>query len=242
METFFRWPPAPPSGSAICKSPTPAVIRWLSAIPLARSAGSTFRLGNLQITNSGSYTVVVSNSFGAVTSSILSLAVVAAPAYPFGQAVLTDHALGYWRLDESSGTVAHDYVAGSNGTYTAKVLLGQPGNKLLDTHNAARFGYLAASNSCVTNIPVDFATAGNATFSMEAWVNGGTQTTDAGLVTKGYGNGGEQFNLDCGGGSHAFRFFVRDAGGNAHLATSTVVPNNQWHHLVGVCDEINGHV
>jgi hypothetical protein len=229
--------------SVVANAALPVSYYWClngNILPLATS--STFRLGNLQITNSGSYTVVVSNSFGAVTSSILSLAVVAAPAYPFGQAVLTDHALGYWRLDESSGTVAHDYVAGSNGTYTAKVLLGQPGNKLLDTHNAARFGYLAASNSCVTNIPVDFATAGNATFSMEAWVNGGTQTTDAGLVTKGYGNGGEQFNLDCGGGSHAFRFFVRDAGGNAHLATSTVVPNNQWHHLVGVCDEINGHV
>ena len=94
----------------------------------------------------------------------------------------------------------------------------------------------------MTNIPVDFGTAGNAVFSVEAWVNGGSQTTDAGLVTKGYGSGGEQFNLDCGGDSHAFRFFVRDAGGGAHLATSSVVPNNQWHHLVGICDEANGYV
>ena len=32
----------------------------------------------------------------------------------------------------------------------------------MDTHKAARFGFLAASNSCVTNIAVDFATGGNA--------------------------------------------------------------------------------
>jgi hypothetical protein len=200
------------------------------------------QLANLHTTNSGNYTVVISNSFGMITSSVASLTVVPGPTYPFGQAVLTDRALGYWRLDEPSGTVAHDYVAGNNGEYTAKVLLGQPGNKLLDTHYAARFGYLAASNSCVTNISVDFSTSANAVFSVEAWVNGGSQTTDAGLVTKGFGGGGEQFNLDCGGGSRAFRFFVRDSTGSARLATSSVVPNNQWHHLVGVCDQVNGYV
>jgi hypothetical protein len=199
-------------------------------------------LANLQTTNSGNYSVVVSNAYGSVTSSIASLTVAPAPAYPLGQDILTDHPVGYWRLDETNGTLAHDYLAGNNGTYTPKVLIGQNGYNLVDTHKAARFGFLAASNSCVTNISADFATTGNGEFSVEAWVNGGAQTTDAGLITKGYGNGGEQFNLDCGGGSHAFRFFVRDAGGSAHVASSGVVPNNQWHHLVGVCDQANGHV
>jgi hypothetical protein len=229
--------------SVVANAALPVNYRWCingTAIPSATNA--TCQLTNLQITNSGNYTVVVSNIFGVVTSSIAALTVMPAPTYPFGQAVLTNGVLGYWRLDETNGAVAHDYVAGDNGTYSAKVLLGQPGDHLLDTHTVARFGYLSASNSCVTNIAVDFATSSNTAFSVEAWVNGGAQTTDAGLVTKGYGSGGEQFNLDCGGGSHAFRFFVRDASGGVHLATSSVVPNNQWHHLVGVCDEINGYV
>ena len=132
---------------------------------------------------------------------------------------------------------------GNNGAYTPTVQLGQSGNKLIDPHTAARFGSLAANNSCVTNIAaLNFATSGNAAFSIEAWVNGSTQTTDAGIVTKGYGNGGEQFNLDCGGTGHAFRFFVRDASGGVHLASTAAVPNNQWHHLVGVCDSVNGYV
>ena len=221
----------------------PVNYYWcLNGAVLPSATNSSLQLASLQITHSGNYTVVISNSFGMITSSIASLTVVPAPTYPFGQAVLADRALGYWRLDETGGTVAHDYVAANNGDYTGKVLLGQPGYKLLDPHVAARFGSLSTSNSCVTNLAVDFSTSANAVFSVEAWVNGGAQTTDAGLVTKGYGGGGEQFNLDCGGGSHAFRFFVRDSSGSARLATSSVVPNNQWHHLVGVCDQANGYV
>jgi Concanavalin A-like lectin/glucanases superfamily/Bacterial Ig domain/Immunoglobulin domain/Immunoglobulin I-set domain len=221
----------------------PATYSWfLNGTSIPSGTSTTLKLTNLQPTNSGNYTVVISNAYGSVTSSIASLTVVPSPTYPLAQTIVTDHPLGYWRLDESSGTVAHDLISGNNGIYTSKVLLNQPGDNLIDTHKSARFGFLATSNSCVTNIIADFATTGNATFSVEAWVNGGSQTTDAGLITKGYGSGGEQFNLDCGGGSHAFRFFVRDASGSVHAATSSVVPNNQWHHLVGVCDQVNGKV
>src|SRR5438270_10214094 len=80
-------------------------------------------------------------------------------------------------------------------------------------------------NSYVGSIPgfLNFGTPanGNANFSLEVWVNGGFgQNTDAGIITLGYGNGGEQFNLDCGGSdpAHRFRFFVRDAAGGVHAA------------------------
>lgn len=240
---LFRFAGSTNTWSVAVNAGLPVYYNWClngNVIPTATNA--SYQLANLQTNQSGNYTVVISNSFGVVTSSIVSLTVAPSPTYPFGQAVPADGPLGYWRLDETSGTIAHDYLKANNGTYTPSALLGQTGNKLLDTHTAARFGSVAASNSCVTNITMDFATTGNAAFSVEAWVNGGTQTTDAGLVTKGYGSGGEQFNLDCGGGSHAFRFFVRDGTGSARLATGSVVPNNQWHHLVGVCDQANGYV
>jgi len=239
---LFRFVGASHSWTVAANAGLPVGYSWRlngSVIPGANSA--TYQLATLQTNHSGNYTVVISNSFGVVTSSVATLTVVSAPTYPLGQAILNDSPLGYWRLDETSGTVARDYVANQNGTY-GNVQLGQPGYRLIDTHTAARFGFLAANNSCVTNIHLDFATSGSATFTVEAWVNGGPQTTDAGLVTKGYGSGGEQFNLDCGGPGRAFRFFVRDAGGAARLATSSIVPNNQWYHLVGVCDQPNGVV
>lgn len=90
------------------------------------------------------------------------------------------------------------------------------------------------------NIPIDFTTTANATFSVEAWVNGNAQNNDNGIITKGTGAGGEQFNLDTGSGSHAFRFFARDSGGGVHLANGSIAPNGRWHHLVGVCDQAHG--
>ncbi len=239
---LFRFAGSSNSWSVAANAALPLSYQWQhngSDIPDATNA--TFQLDNLQTDHSGNYTVVLSNAFGVVTSSIASLTVLPAPTYPFGQTVLSANPLGYWRLDEPGGLVARDAVGTNNGRYS-NVLLGQPGHRLVDTHTSARFGLLSANNSCVTNIHLDFAGTSNATFSIEVWVNGGSQSSDAGIVTKGFGSGGEQFNLDCGGPNRAFRFFVRERYGSARLATSSVVPNNQWYHLVGVCDQANGVV
>jgi hypothetical protein len=220
---------------------TPATYYWTqNGNVIAIGGAASMTKNNLQLSSSGDYSVVVSNFFGSVTSRVETLNVLAAPTYPFGQSVIANTAAGYWRLDEKTGTIAHDYIGGNNGTFNG-VALSQPGYNTLDTHTAVKFG--PAINSYVGGIPVDFATTNNPSFSVEAWVKGGAQTTDAGIITKGTGAGGEQFNLDTGGTSHAFRFFVRDgATATAHLASSTVVPNSAWHHLVGVCDEPHGTV
>src|ERR1051326_8255253 len=221
----------------------PLSYYWqLNGSPISGANSSSYTIANVQLGNSGNYNVLISNAFGMATSSIVSLSVFSSPSYPYGQIVLADHPIGYWRLDEAAGAVAHDYLGTNNGTYT-NVLLNQPGDNLLDTHKSARFGQLSSVNSYVANIPIDFATPGNAAFTIEAWVNGGAQSTDCGIITKGTGAGAEQFNLDCGAGSHAFRFFVRDASsGTAHLANGTLGPNGTWRHVVGVCDEANGRV
>ena len=220
----------------------PLFYQWFNGTnPIPGAVTTTLSLNNLQLANSGNYSAVVSNAFGAATSSVVSLTVVATPTTRYPVAVLADHPIAYWRLDETSGTVAHDYLNGNNGVYT-NVLLNQPGYSAFDPDRAAKFGSLSGNNSFVNNIPIDFSSTGNATFSIEAWVNGGSQTTDAGIVAKGTGGGGEQFNLDTGSTSHAFRFFIRDSGGGTHLANGTITPGSKWHHLVGVCDEPHGTV
>ncbi len=226
---------------------TPLAYNWqLNGTNIPGALASTYSINNVQLAQAGNYTCLISNPYGSVTSSPAILAVVATN-YPYAQLVINDHPVGYWRLDEASGNVAHDYFSTNNGAYN-NALLNQPGNGLVDTHKVARFGVLASMNSYVGGIPLDFGTTNytantNGEFSIECWVNGGSQTTDAGIMTKGTGGGGEQFNLDCGsGGGHAFRFFVRQYDGTACLANGSVAPNGQWHHLVGVCDQTNGTV
>lgn len=154
---LFRFTGASNSWTVAANAGLPVSYQWrLNGNVIPSATAPTYQQLNLQTNHSGNYTVVISNAFGVVTSSVASLTVVAAPTYPLGQAILSDSPLAYWRLDEPGGTVARDYVANHNGTY-GNVLLGQPGYKLVDTHTAARFGFLAANNSCVTNINLDFS-------------------------------------------------------------------------------------
>jgi hypothetical protein len=229
------------SYSVVADSALPVSYYWrTNGVFIPGATAATLNLVNLQSNNAANYSVVVSNSYGSVTSVTNALTIVP-NNYPYSQLVLAANPVGYWRLDELSGTTAFDNVGGRNGTYN-NTQLGQPGYNLVDTHKSARFGLLAAQNSYVGGIPVDFGSAANQNFTVEAWVKGGVPTTDAGLITKGTGSGGEQFNLDCGAGGHAFRFFVRKDDGGAVLANGTIAPNNQWQHVVGVLNRSAGYV
>lgn len=165
--------------------------------------------------------------------------------------------------DNNDSVLAQDHLGGINGIYT-NANLGSAGysSQTDPTETSASFGFSSSTNSDAGSIAssltgtnfglssnvvygIDFASPTNAStaFTVSAWVNAGPQTQDAGIVAKGV-IFNEEFGLDTGadGGnpSHAFRFFVRTANGTAYNANSTNVPNANWHHLVGVCDEPNG--
>jgi hypothetical protein len=179
-----------------------------------------------------------------VAALLLACGASSVSASPYSTAVQADHPVAFWRLNESSGTTALDSAGAYNGIYT-NAAVGQPGytSGSDPAALAAAFGPAVGSgaDSFVGGMAVDVATNANATFSVEAWVNGPAQIPGAGIVGKGPSLG-EEFYLDCGGGSQAFRFFVRNAVGTAFNASSTVTPDGNWHHLVGVCDEVNGNL
>src|SRR5262249_36783347 len=109
---------------------------------------------------------------------------------------------------------------------------------------AAGFGPGTQSYVGLPTVDLAVPNGGNGEFAISAWVNASASiSTDAGIVTKGYGGGDEEFNMDCGGGSHAFRFFVRDVKtGNAFASTSSTTPDGRWHYLVGVCDQVKSNI
>jgi hypothetical protein len=195
----------------------------------------------------GSYTLVISNTFGTSTSSVATLNVLTPPA-GYASAILSNKPLAYFRLDETSGTIAYDYAGGNNGNYYGSGLkFGQPGYSLIDTDYAVYFpGF---TNNYVGDIgatAIDFSGI-NAEFSIEAWANGGSsQISGAAVVAKGQGNNGgtanEQFALSVVSG--AYTFFVRDptADHTISQAVARTGPDGAWHHLVGVCDASGGTI
>jgi len=250
--------------SVLALGAQPITYRWYSNnVAVTAATNTTFQLNNVQPANQTNICYCVASNFvGVTTSSIAVIDIISIPAViPYSLAVMTDNPTGFWPLDETNGgnltinsgviAVADDYAGGNNGLYT-NCLLGQAGFNSSDTNRTSvQFGSFTFTGSDVYNIPtnVDFtATNGKSSnFSVECWAKGFQQTVDAGIVTKGYGGGGEQFNLDCGSGSgaspHSFRFFFRDASGAVHGVNSTINPNDGlWHHLVGVCNETNGQV
>ncbi|MDB6063821.1 MAG: hypothetical protein JWR26_29 [Pedosphaera sp.] len=238
-----------PTFSVTASGTSPYSYQWFNGTnPLAGATNSAYVFGG----SPGTYTCRVSNPLGSTTNAAVAVTILAAPTNAYPATVLADSPIAYFRFDETNGVVANDYAGGHNGTYSLVQQGVQGYDPISDPDLAAEFGFLSASNSYVGNIPVDFSVTngGNGAFSVECWVNASAQTSDAGIITKGYGAGGEQFNLDTGSdfapANHFWRFLVRDgtlpppnvAGYRA--ASTTAGPDGAWHHLVGVVDQANG--
>jgi hypothetical protein len=240
------------SFTSVATSPLTISYTWqLNGSSVAGATNTTLALSNLQLSDAGTYTLVAGTTAGYATNNAVSVNVVPRPSSGFPQALLQAAPASYWRLDETNGGIAHDYMGVNSGVYT-NVVLGKPGsgsNSGTGTEPselAAQFGPTngAQSRVIVPSIDLSAANGNNGLFSVSAWVLASNNVVNgAGIVTKGSGNGDEQFCLDCGGGVNAFRFFVRNAlNGAASGAASSVLPDNRWHFLVGVCDQVHGIV
>jgi len=213
------------------------------------ATSSTYTLHSVTAAANNTETVyAVLNGTG--QSATWTLNVLAAPTDPYPLAVMADHPLAYYRLDEqpdngagNNGTVLHDYINANNGVYTNTVLAGTGfpyGSPLAaNADPAAQFGSYATSNSFAGFIPgIDFGLAasnsptqlGNGEFSVEAWVYG-VQQPNHGIVTKGYGGGnqtapyGEQFSLQTSAGGGSYEFLVNDAADDTVNLTYVVSAN-----------------
>jgi hypothetical protein len=212
--------------------------------------GATSAVYTNVTTVAGSYTIgcEVTNSHGSAPMVTANLTVVALPTDFYGTTVLRAGPVAFWRLDEpANATTAYDYVGGHNATYN-NAINGQPGfSSIAPSETSTEFGdngitpSMAEENgSDAAGVPlIDFSTQGaNAAFTAEVWIKEPLQ--NKAFLTKGYPNN-TQFALDTGGSGGAFRFVVHNA---ADVLTSTAgsLPDGNWHHVVGVCDQANGTI
>jgi hypothetical protein len=218
----------------------------------------------------GSFTnfCVVQNSAGSATNFWV-LNVFATNSYaPYPLAVLqstnsagaTVPPIAYWRLDEASnglnngdaGVPVNDWLGGNIGTYT-NVNLGLAGySATLDpTETSAQFGSFATTDSVAwnpisnPNLNMGAASGTAVNLSVECWINAPPQTTeaDATIVSQGINSDNDTFVLACNANASAtryLRFYIGGSGHSVTAATSTILPNSTWQHLVGVCNESAG--
>ena len=198
---------ASPVLDVIASGAPPILYQWYSNnVLIAGATNSSYTVPGSNPT--ANYTCTLTNFVGGglVTSSPITLTVLPDPTAPYPAKIISDHPLAFWRLDESSGATAYDYIGGNNGTYTNAYLdYASPYHVNSDPTegNAPGFGILTTNNSYVGLVPtnINFAapTNVNAEFSVECWLQEYLVYDDNGVISLGYGNGGEEFALDCGG-------------------------------------------
>jgi hypothetical protein len=140
-------------------------------------------------------------------AGINGIAPATVPPSPYRDLVLNDTGLyGYWRLGETSGTVAADAKGTNNGTYVGGVTLGSPGVIVNDPNTAATFNGVNQKVS----LP---ALATMTDFSIEAWT-----LLAAGAVNNANGNNALY------GANNQVRLLVRPGLGN----TATDILAGVW--------------
>jgi hypothetical protein len=169
--------------SVVVNGADPLSYQWYSnTTQIAGATGTTFTLANLQTSESGgSYKCVITNAYGATTSTPSSLTVVTPT--PYQATVLADQPLAYWPLNETSGTTAYDIVGGYNGTYMNSPALNQPGGPSSSLPTSVLFD--GATNYVL--IPDSPALDFGGQCTLEAWTLATGQPTGlANILAHGY--------------------------------------------------------
>lgn len=123
----------------------PISYQWTSngiAIPGATSTRHTVAGGAAATT--ATYSLWATNAIGWTNSQPITLTF-EAPAGAYANAVVQDHPSSYWRLGESSGTLAVDSAGYNDATYGGALTLGQPGPITTDPDTAVLLGGGGAS-------------------------------------------------------------------------------------------------
>jgi hypothetical protein len=171
------------NASVLASGPGTLTYQWYfnTSNQIAGATSAALALANVQATNIGSYSCIVSNRYGTTNSTTLSLNVIAPTAYE-AAAILADRPLAYWPLNETSGTTAYDIMGGNDGSYSNSPTLDVPGPS---SYLPIGVGFDGASQFALVPDSATLDFSGQVT--LEAWVQPGTQSdTLSDILAKGY--------------------------------------------------------
>jgi hypothetical protein len=195
-----------------------------TAVTTNTGAGGTNFFEWVNVTASGTYSCLLSNSYGTVRSSSLAVTTVTAPANSYASALLGLNPFAYWPLNETSSTVTYDYVGGNNGTPTASAayVVGQPGPVTGFGSSSLAYTFAGTSESAVDVPGANLNFSGPMT--LITWALGGSDNFETAL---GKGDASYRFDIDGSGLPH-----FNDDGGTEAIGAQDV-ESGTWHQIVG---------
>lgn len=225
--------------SATASGAAPLTYYWKLGNSVVQSGTASNYAATASLANAGTYTVVVSNVTGITVTSTPAILTVNPVPGNYGGAVVASGPMAFWRLDETNGAIAHDQIAGNDGTYLNAALGQLPGYSVLDSNETAVAFSGLNSYVRISGTAINFT--GHTNFTLEAWVKADPGVIDySTILVKGIGYEGtthtEQFNLDVDNG--VYRFYVAN-GLSLKQAVATQGPNGNWQHIAAVYDDQN---
>jgi hypothetical protein len=214
-------------------SAPPLYYQWYyGSTPISGATNSTYTTLD---TNGATYSVVVTNFAGAVTSSPVQIAILPPPTLSAYQtAVFAYHPLAYWPLDETNGSTARDWASTNDGTYKGNYTLGNPGvppTAGMGADVAAGFD----GSTAYVDIPVNNLNI-TGPITVIAWCQTpASGSPDFGTVV---GHSDQSYRISVvNGGS-----FPRFADDGPDVVGTITAGDGTWHQIIGVYDGTEQHV
>lgn len=169
--------------------------------------------------------------------AIIALCPIHVIAADYATTVLNDNPIGYWRLGETTGTIAFDASPNNlHGVYVGGASLGHPGGIPSDSDTSTLFdgitGYVdVGAHSALNQLTNNF--------TVEAWVKGRgaiASTWFVGSVSTGWGFSRPPQDAYCGCGPNDLRFTTFGIKDYDYAVGFT---EDEWVHVAAVFDASN---
>lgn len=230
----------------------PLAYQWKKgAVAIPDGTNALLTLTNVGAGDSDSYSVVITNSFGSITSSVVTLSVVA-PDSAYASAVLASQPVAFYELNETTAPAgnpaAYDHISGFAGIYGSTVsnaFQGVTGPSATDgfpgfSLNNAAVG-LPGPGDALGHIAIPALNLNTNTVTIAAWINPSTYAQDGAIFFS--RAGGTQCGFVWAGISENLGYnWAGDWNTWSWDYSGITPPTNQWSFVALVVTDTNATV
>ncbi len=207
----------------------PYSYQWYcNGTAISGATNATLTLPSAQLSDSGLYSVTVTTANGTATSNSASLSVLTPITTGYAATTLAGSPVAYWRLGETSGTLADDSAGNYNGTYSNVTLGGngpQPPSYVgFEANNTA-----AQFNGSSSSVSLPALNLNSNTVTISGWVKrSGSQASWAGIFFCRSGSTAVGLHF---GTANELRYTWNNASNTYNWNSGLVPPDGQWTYV-----------